>query len=367
MKPATQVIHAGRHPRQQGEPLASGVTFAGTYAASGDPAKVKYNYGRYHNPTWSAFEQALGELEGGSVLCFASGMAAITAVLDSALQPGDVIVLPEDSYYTARLLADGVFSRMGVTIRKAPTAENRQLSLIHGARLLWLETPSNPGLAVCDVAAAVEAAHRHGTLVAVDNTTATVLGQNPVAFGADFSVSSDTKALTGHSDLVLGHVAVRDKKWNEKLQAFRNLTGAIPGPMEVWLAHRSLGTLEMRLERQTRNALALAEYLRTRDDVAAVRYPGLPDDPAYAIAVQQMRFFGPVLTFTLRNQELAERFLANCKLVVEATSFGGLHTTAERRGRWGGDKVPDGFIRVSVGCEDAADIVADFAAALDAV
>ena len=365
MKPGSQVIHAGVTADTDGAPLSPPVTFAGTYKASGDPAGSPFTYGRYHNPTWSAFEHALGQLEGGTALCFSSGMAAIAAVLGTTLQPGDTIVLPDDSYYTSRLLADGFFSRMGISIRRARTADDELLAHLDGVRLLWLETPSNPGLAVCDISGAVEAGRAHGALVAIDNTTGTVLGQNPLRLGADFSISSDTKALTGHSDLILGHVAVRDPVWADKLHAFRNLTGAVPGPMEVWLAHRSLGTLEMRLERQARNAMALATHLISRTDVSAVRYPGLPRDPAHAIAARQMRFYGPIITFNLANQRLAEQFLANCNLIVEATSFGGLHTTAERRARWGGDNVCDGLIRVSVGCEDADDIVNDVAGALD--
>ena len=365
MKPGTSVIHAGLDPAAQGAALLPPVTFAGTYHASGDPGASAYSYGRYHNPTWTAFERAVGQLEGGTALCFASGMAAITAVFGVTLRSGDTVVLPEDSYYTSRLLADEFFGQMAVSIRRAPTTADQQLSYLEGARLLWLETPSNPGLSICDISAAVKAARAYGALVAVDNTTATALGQNPLGLGADFSISSDTKALTGHSDLVLGHVAASDPEWARKLHAFRSLTGAVPGPMEVWLALRSLGSLELRLERQGRNAIALAQHLVGRSDISSVRYPGLPTDPAHKQAAQQMRFFGPIMTFELANRTLAERFFANCKLVKEATSFGGLHTTAERRARWGGDKVPEGFIRMSIGCEDAEDIIADVLQALD--
>jgi cystathionine gamma-lyase len=265
------------------------------------------------------------------------------------------------------MVATGFFQGLGVEVRLAPTAGNAQQEVLGGAKLLWLETPSNPGLEVCDIALLAEVAHAAGALVVVDNTTPTCAGQQPLLLGADFSVSSDTKATSGHSDLVLGHVAVRETAWADKLRTWRTQMGAVPGPMEVWLAHRSLATLDVRLERQCKNALAVAEFLASREEVRGLRYPGLPSDPAYPIARRQMTYFGPVVSFALASQEGAETFLQSCELVFEATSFGGVHTTAERRGRWGGDKVPEGFIRLSVGCEDAQDLIADMAQALGRV
>jgi cystathionine gamma-lyase len=367
MRIGTKVIHAGLGPAVQGEPFLGGVTFAAPYYASGDPSTSRYTYGRDHNPTWTQFERALSELEGGIAISFASGMAAVAAVFGTVLRPGDVLVMLSDGYYTARLLADGFFAENGVQVRKAPTAGSGLSQLPASTKLLWLESPANPGLDVCDIEELVKAAHKQGVLVAVDNSLPTVLGQNPLELGADFSVASDTKGLTGHSDLILGHVAVRDSSLAEKLFVWREQIGAVPGPMEVWLAHRSLATLEMRLERQCRNALAVAEYLATRPDVSGLRYPGLPGDPSHEIAAKQMHYYGPVLSFALADREVAEKFLSSCKLVIEATSFGGVHTTAERRARWGGDDIPQGFIRLSVGCEDRLDLIEDLAQALDAV
>jgi cystathionine gamma-lyase len=281
------------------------------------------------------------------------------------LRPGEVVILPADSYYTTRVLAEGYLAQMGIQVSMAPTADNAQQQHLRGAKLLWLETPSNPGLDVCDIAMLVAAAHAEGVLVAVDNTTPTVLGQCPLALGADFSVASDTKALTGHSDLILGHVAAREQVWADRLRTWRTQSGAIPGPMEVWLAHRSLTTLDLRLERQCHNALALARLFAARPDVRGVRYPGLPADPAHDVAARQMQRFGPVVSFVLADRQHAETFLHACQLVYEATSFGGIHTTAERRARWGGDVIPEGFIRLSAGCEDTADLLADITQALD--
>jgi len=373
MHDATRVILAGMPAITQGEPFLPGPTFAGTYHFSGEPETSPYTYGRYHNPTWTRFEQALSELEGGHALVFASGMAAITAVFGATLTAehakgkASVLVMPSDCYYTTRMLAEGYFASLGIEVRMAPTAGNAQIEKLDGATLLWLESPSNPGLDVCDLAELISAAHSRQVLVAVDNTTATVLGQRPLELGADFSVSSDTKSLTGHGDLMLGHVAVREPAWAERLHAFRNVQGAIPGPMEVWLAHRSLATLDMRLERQCTNAMEIVRLLATRPEVQLVRYPGLPQDPAHTIASRQMKRYGPVVSFVLDTEAMAEQFLASCQLVITATSFGGIHTTAERRARWKGDAIPAGFIRLSAGCEDTQDLLEDISQAIDSL
>ena len=332
MNDATLLLHAGLPRALQGEPFHPGPTFAGAYHLSGDPVSSAYTYGRYHNPTWTAYEQALTELERGAAsVVFASGIAAVAATLGVTLKAGDALVMPSDAYYASRVLAQGFFANLGVEVRLAPTANNAQLAHLRGAKLLWLESPSNPGLDVCDIALLVEAAHQAGVLVVVDNTTPTCLGQKPLTLAADFSLSSDTKATTGHSDLILGHVAVREATWAEKLRTWRTQIGAVPGPMEVWLAHRSLATLDVRLERQCENARAIAEFLSQRAEVSGLRYPGLPHDPAHAIAARQMKYYGPVVSFTLPSRAFAEKFLRNCELIFEATSFGSIHSTAERR------------------------------------
>jgi len=362
----TRITRLGLPEPVAGAPILPGPAFASAFHAPGAPADSPYTYGRYHNPTWSHYERALAELEGGPALAFSSGMAAVAAVIGVVLRPGDVLVLPADCYHAVRLLATGYLREMGIQVRLAPTAGNAQAQHLVGARLLWLETPSNPELEVCDIPLLVELAHRQGALVAVDNTTATPLYQQPLVLGADFSLAADTKALTGHTDLLLGHVAVPADDWLAKLQAWRTQTGAIPGPMEVWLAHRSLPTLDVRLERQCANALAIARFLKSQDGVSLVRYPGLPDDPSHAIASRQMGAYGQLVSFVLPGQEQAERFLSACRLVYQMTSYGGVHTSAERRRRWGGDDVPPGFIRLSVGLEDIDDLLTDLAQALQA-
>src|SRR5271170_5713359 len=269
MRDATRIIRSTLTRTIPGEPLHSGPVFTAPYHTPGDPADTPYTYARSHNPSWTALEKAIGQMESGpdyraSAIVFASGMAACTAVFGSVLRPGDIVVLPSNAYYAARVLMQEYFTQMGVILRTAPTEGNAQLSQIEGARLLWLESPSNPGMEVCDIALLAEAAHRAGAMVAVDNTTPTPLGQRPLALGADFSVASDTKAMTGHSDLLLGHVATRDAELHQKIDRWRTLTGGVVGPMEAWLALRSIATLPLRLELSCRNAQRIAEFLSTR-------------------------------------------------------------------------------------------------------
>lgn len=377
MRDATRIIRSTLTPVVPGTPLHEGPVFAAPFHTPGDPVDAAYSYARSHNPSWTALERAIGQMESGvlasgakyraSALVFASGMAAVSAVFGAVLRPGDAVVLQSNAYFAARVLLQEYFAKMGVEVRTAESLGVEQAALLEGARLLWIETPSNPTMDVCDVVALSDAAHRAGALVAVDNTTATPLGQLPLALGADFSVASDTKAMTGHSDILLGHVAVRDLELKAKIDQWRTLTGGILGPMEAWLALRSIATLPLRLERSCENALRIAEFLTTRREVQRVLYAGLPTHPGHAVAKAQMKYFGPVLSFELRDKAAAETFLAKAALVTEATSFGGMTTMAERRARWGGDAVPEGFIRLSAGCEAAEDLIEDMAQALDAI
>jgi cystathionine gamma-lyase len=343
-------VHAGLPPAEQGEPLLPGPTLAAPYHLRGDTDAAPYGYARDGNPTWTHLERALGELDGGESVVFASGMAAVAAVILPRLRPGQVLVACGDGYPGIRKLASEDLEPHGVEVRLVPTDTEAIVAAVEGAALVWVETPSNPALDVCDVDAVAAAAHAAGALLAVDNTVATPLGSRPLDHGADFAMLSGTKSLSGHSDVLLGAVSVRDPALADALRAWRSRTGSVLGPFEAWLAHRSLATLGLRLERSQANARALADALADRDDVTGVRWPGV----------------GAVLALTLPSAERAQAFLAACELVSEATSFGGVHSTAERRGRWGTDAVDEGFIRFSAGCEDEADLLADVAQALDA-
>jgi cystathionine gamma-lyase len=368
----TRAVHAGLPPAAQGTPFLPGPTFAAPYHLSGDEGyATAYGYGRYSNPTWTGLEEAVAALDGDGVraLAFPSGSAAIAAVLFPTLRPGDVVVVPHDGYPTARQLADEELRPLGVEVRLVPTETTAFVEAVAGATLAIVETPSNPGLDVVDVAAVAEAVHAGGGRLVVDNTLATPFGQRPLELGADATLLSGSKHLTGHGDLLLGTVATRDEQLLATMRRWRDRAGAILGPFEAWLAHRSLATLDVRLERQCANALVLAEALAARvgDDLVAVRYPGLPGDPAHALANRQMESFGTVLTFDVGDDaERARQVLARCELVIEATSFGSVHTMGERRARWGTDAVSEGLIRLSVGIEDAEDLRRDLTRALDA-
>ncbi|MFD5766008.1 cystathionine gamma-lyase [Streptomyces sp. NPDC127049] len=365
----TLAVRAGLPEPVKHEPTLPGPVFAAHFHLPGEPTGP-YTYGRDENPTWTHLEQAISTLEspgesGIETVVFASGMAAISAVLLSQLSAGDAVVLPTDGYQALPLLHEQLRA-YGIEVRTAPTGGDAQLDVLDGAKLLWIETPSNPGLDVCDIRRLVAAAHAGGVLVAVDNTLATPLGQRPLELGADFSVASDTKGMTGHGDILLGHVSCRDPLRAAEVRRWRKVVGAIPGPMEAWLAHRSLATLQLRIDRQCATALELARVLAEHPDVTGLRHPGLPDDPSHAVAARQMRRFGSVISFELAGRGRAERFLDELRLVDDATSFGGVRSSAERRGRWGGDAVAEGFIRFSVGAEDPEDLIADVLRALDA-
>jgi cystathionine gamma-lyase len=359
----TRCVHAGLPAPVPGEPLLPGPVFAAPYHLDPQrgPAAAANGYGRTDNPTWRALEAAIGELEGGECVVFSSGMAAVTAVLFALLRSGDTVLLPADGYYNTRAFAQATLADFGVAVREVPTAG--PYPSMAGVRLVLLETPANPGLDVCDLAALSAAAREAGALVAVDNTTATPLGQRPLALGADLSVASGTKALTGHSDLFLGYV-VTTPDLAARIRTWRNRTGAIPGPFEAWLAHRSLSTLDLRLARQSASAAAVATALAARPEVSRVRWPGLPGDPGFEVAARQMRRIPGVVTFTLPDAEHAVRFLTATRLVTAATSFGGTHTSADRREQWG-DPVAPGLVRLSCGIEDTDDVVADITQALE--
>lgn len=346
----TLCVHAGLPEAQNGEPFLPGPVFAAPLHVAGEVEHGSPFYARYAHPTVGHWEAALAELEAGEAVAFASGMAAATAVLLTQLRPGDVAVLPSDAYYTVRTLAEQHLAPIGVEVRYAATDDAAVRAALPGATLVWLETPSNPMLDIVDLEALAAEAHAGGALVVVDNTLLTPLRRRALDAGADVVVASDTKQLTGHSDLLLGHVATRDADLAAALREWRITTGAVPGPFETWLAHRSLATLAVRVDRQEATAAALAALLAAREDVPWSRWPGA----------------GCVVSFDLGTADRARAFLTALRLVADATSFGGVHSSAERRARWGGDAVSEGLVRFSVGLEDERDLLADVEQALDA-
>ncbi len=368
----TRSVRGGETRPVPGAPLRPSPVFAAPFHLGDQPPRAAGAdaYARTEHPTLREFEAAVGELDGGRCLSFATGMAAISAAVLSCVGAGDRVVLPSDGYYTTRLLARDELERFGVRVDYVATTDIEAVAAsggLAGARLVLLETPSNPQLDVCDIAAVVRAAAAAGAVLAVDNTTATPLGQRPLALGADLTVGSDTKALTGHSDLLLGHVSTTDDELYARLQRWRNNTGNTPGAFEAWLGHRSMSTLDLRLARQAVNAAAVAEVLAAAPAVRGVRWPWRPEDPSHALAARQMLRPNGVVSAELADEGAVAALLAGCRLWTAATSFGGVHSTIDRRAQWGGDAVAPGFVRLSCGIEDTADLVEDLAAALAAL
>ena len=359
-----EMLHARAAKLARGDSLTPPVVNAAKYALPGDPDHA-FPYGRFDNPTWASVEDAIGVLEDAETVCFPSGMAAITAAIMAGLKPGAKLLLPSDGYYTVRVLMDEFIRQHGIEVTELPTTE-METHDVSGYDLVWLETPSNPGLDVCDIAAIAERTHAAGGRLIVDNTTATPLLQPVLDLGADLAVASDTKALTGHSDVLFGHVAGRDADLMARVRQWRTVAGSTPGPAEAYLAYRGLMTLEVRLQRMCANAEALANLFYTHKAVKAVRYPGLADDPSYETASKQMARPGFIIGIHFADEATAERFIDECPAIFHATSFGGIQTSGERRARWG-DAVPESYVRLSVGCEPEDALVGAIRATLDSL
>lgn len=361
---AAELAHLRSRKLRKGDPAPLPITLASIFHLPGDPSGVP-QYGRYDNGTWEALEEALGYLEGASAVAFPSGMAAISAAFLAVLKAGDRVLLPSDGYYTTRLFAERFLKPFGISADLRPTTAFEQGGF-DGYRLVFVETPANPTLDVCDIAAIADSVHAAGGIVVADNTTMTAFGQRPLDLGADILVSADTKATNGHSDTLFGHVSSRNADLVAAVREWRKLSGAIPGPFEAWLVHRGLETLELRFDRMCGTAQVLAERLADHPAVRELRYPGLAGDPSHALASRQMDRFGFLIGVTLADATSADAFIETCPLILPATSFGGVHTAAERRARWG-DAVAPGFVRLSVGCEPVEPLWQAIATALDAI
>ncbi|TVS77063.1 cystathionine gamma-lyase [Mycobacterium helveticum] len=361
---STRSVKAVNSRAIPGQPVVSAPVLASTYHLSTDEAADLDTYGRSANPTWRHLESALAQLEGAdSALVFGSGMAAISAVLRVLAKPGSVLVVPADGYYQVRRYAAEYLVPIGVTVIEAGSTDICDVA--GSADVVLAETPTNPGLNVVDLHRLATICHGRGASLVVDNTSATPLGQQPLSLGADLVVASATKALSGHSDVLAGYVAGSQPELIAALERERLLAGAILGAFDAWLVLRSLGSAGLRFERQCRNAQALATMLRDHPAVRAVRYPGLSDDPAYPVAAAQMRRFGGLVSVELADAAAVHALVERSELLIAATSFGGIHTSVDRRARWG-DPVSDGFARIALGIEDTDDLLADVERALEA-
>jgi cystathionine gamma-synthase len=346
MRPATRAVHVGRPPHESDQPLNVPITMASTYVAGGDR-----EYGRYANPSWTAFEDALGALEGGRCLAFASGLAAIATVLD-LVGTGETVVAPRHSYNgTIGQLAD-LEARGRIRTHLVDISDTEAVvAACDDAALVVIESPTNPAMEVADIPVIAAAAHDAGARVVVDNTFATPLHQQPLSLGADIVVHSATKYLAGHSDLVMGALVTGEDELHAVLKSRRDLTGAIPGAFEAWLALRGMRTLAVRVERAQANAAELAQRLEGHRAVNEVRYPG----------------FGAMISVVLPDAGSADALTHGTTLWVHATSLGGVESTFERRRRWQSEPrtIPEGLVRLSVGIEDVEDLWDDLAAALE--
>lgn len=377
----TRAIHAGQEPDPSTGSIMTPVHLTSTYVQEAPDVHKGYDYARVGNPTRTALERNLASLEGAEHgVAFASGVAAIDAVL-RRLSPGDHVVSTSDLYGGTYRLMRQVHEPMGVDFSfvdlKSPEALDAAIT--DATRLVWIETPTNPLLRVYDVAALAEVAHQRGVAVAVDNTFASPYLQRPLELGADLVVHSTTKYLGGHSDVVGGAVLSSDDEWVEHLRFQIKAVGAAPGPMDCFLILRSTKTLHLRMERHCANARAVADFLRGRDDVDRVLYPGFEDHPGHETAARQMSGFGGMVSVVLADDrvETAVRFMQATRIFALAESLGGVeslvsHPATMTHGSIPADirrgaGLPDSLVRLSVGVEDEADLVADLAQALDSL
>lgn len=366
--PATRAVIAGRPAKQAGAPVSPVVELTSTYV-SADPfgsfdAGV---YTRMNNATWLDLEAAVGALEGGTALCFASGMAA-GAALFSLIEDGSRVVMADACYGSMLSLGQQLAEAGRFTLRLVDVSDtDAALAALDGADWLFVESPTNPLIQVADLPALTAAASAAGVRVAVDNTFATPLLQNPLALGASVVLHSGTKYLAGHSDVVLGLLVTAEDDLVLKLRGHRGLHGGILGPMEAWLALRGLRTMSVRLERQQATAGVLAARLARHPAISRVRYPGLASDPGHQRAKAQMRGFGAMLSIEFGGDvAAAEALVRRVELWVPATSLGGVESLIERRRRIPAepDTVPEDLVRLSVGLEDVDDLWSDLEQAL---
>lgn len=363
MQMSSWLVCAGR-PGTAGAPLNVPPTPASNYRL-GKPGR---EYSRDDGtPTWEALEDLVGGLEDGQAVAFASGMAAVAAVFDM-LPVGSTVSLPNDCYQGVANLAEAGKAQGRWTVRRIPGADTNAWALACASSdLIWLESPSNPLLTVIDLATICNAPRKQGALLAVDNTFATPLNQKPLDFGATLSVQSATKFIGGHSDLLAGVVVTRDSKLHHGLRRTRELAGATPGTLECFLAVRGARTMALRLERSQKSAQTLAARLQAHPLVEVVRYPGLASHPTHAIARRVLNGFGSVLSFDVMGAAaVADKVCQTVRLIVHATSLGGVESTMERRSAIPGQEhLPPGLLRLSVGIEDVEDLWNDLKGALD--
>lgn len=378
MKFNTKVIHSGVHPDPSTGAIMTPIFQTSTYVQEGPGKHKGYEYARTQNPTRQVLEENLASLENGyGGICFGSGLAAMDAVI-KLLQSGDEVIATNDLYGGSYRQLVRIFEPLGIRSRYISMHNPSALleSLSNQTKLIWVETPTNPLLSIVDIRAICKIAHDKGILVCVDNTFASPYLQNPIDLGADLVLHSATKYLGGHSDVVHGAVIAKTRELFEKLKFIQNATGAVPGPMDCFLILRGIKTLHVRVQRACENAAKIADFLINHPKVSRVLYPGFPTHPNHEIAKSQMRGFGAMVSFDLKNGSLEEalKVLASTKIFACAESLGGVeslighpasmtHASIPREDRIA-NGLTDTLIRLSVGIEDGDDLIEDLKQAL---
>ena len=378
MKFATKAIHAGVHPDPATGAIMTPIYQTSTYAQRSPGDNKGYEYSRTHNPTRTQLQDALAALDNGRHgLAFASGMAAIDCVL-RLLKPGDEVISTDDLYGGSYRIMTKVYEPLGIKFHFVPMSNLQavQEKVTARTKLIWVETPTNPLLNIIDIAATAAVAKKAGALLAVDNTFSTPYLQEPLALGADIVVYSLTKYMGGHSDVVMGALVFNDDALLERLSFYQNACGGTPGPQDCFLVLRGLKTLHLRMARHCENGRAVAEYLRQHPRVEKVYWPGFESHPNHAVAARQMRDFGGMISFVLKGDRQADAIavLERFQLFTLAESLGGVESLsghpatmthasipAEQRRKAG---LSDSLIRLSVGIEDAEDLIEDLAQAI---
>lgn len=375
---ATRAIHAGQKPDPATGAIMTPIYQTATYAQP-SPGKFieEFDYSRSANPTRTALEANLASLEGGQFgLCFGSGCAAMDCVLH-LLSPGDHVILCDDVYGGTNRLFHRVYDRHGISVSLVDLTDHdkAKAAFTDRTKLVWLETPTNPMLKVVDIAAMAELCTGRDTMLAVDNTFATPVLQNPLALGADIVCHSSTKYIGGHSDVVGGALITQDESLHERLKFVQNSVGAVPGPMDCFLLLRSTKTIHVRVDRHCENAMQIAKHLEGHSRFTSVIYPGLPSHPQHAVATKQMSGFGGMITATMDGGlEDARTFLERLRVFTIAESLGGVESLIESPAIMTHAAVPpeqratlgitDGLVRFSVGIEDVTDLIEDIEQAL---
>ncbi len=379
MKFGTKAVHAGVSPDPTTGAIMTPIYQTSTYAQE-SPAKHKgYAYARGANPTRNALQKSIAALENAAhAICFSSGMGATDAVI-KLLNPGDEVITSNDLYGGSYRMFKHIFERFGIKFHYADLTnpDNIKSLVTEKTKLFWLETPTNPLMNIVDIKAYVAIAKQNNMLVAVDNTFASPYLQNPLDLGADIVMHSVTKYLSGHSDVIMGALAMNDEKLYKDLAFIQNSCGAVPGPQDSFLVLRGIKTLHLRMERHCSNGKTIAEFLKNHPKVAKVYWPGFPDHPNHAIAKAQMNDFGGMLSFTLKNDSLeqAVKLMESVELFSIAESLGGVESLINHPSSMTHASIPkeereksglmDSLIRLSIGVEDAEDLLDDLKQALD--